>query len=126
MKKLINLLFFIIAIVTLVTCKNDEVTPREYPRVTTLEVSSISESGATFNAEIIYPGNGEILEYGFVWGESSKPTLEDFNKEVQTNSITTGKFSAKISTPLKNGVNYYVRAYAINEKYLVYGKVVPF
>lgn len=127
-KNTIKLLLFIIAMAVLVTCNDgeDEVTPREYPRINTLDVSSISENGATFNAEIIYPGNGAIIEYGFVWGENIKPTIASFDKTIQTENITTGFFSAAITTTLKEGIKYYVRAYAKNDTHLVYGKTVEF
>lgn len=112
--------------VVFTTCKDDEVKPREYPRVKTLEVSQITEAGAKFNAEITFPGNGKIIEYGFVWGENENPTIESSEKKILAQDITTGGFTAEISTTLKEDVTYYVRAYAKNDEYLVYGKNVSF
>lgn len=108
------------------TCNNDEVTPRKYPRISTMEVSEITEVGARFNAEIIYPGNGEIVEYGFVWGQKESPIIQSNDKKIFAYDITSGRFTAEIVTTLKKNVTYYVRAYVKNEEYLVYGKSVSF
>jgi IPT/TIG domain-containing protein/Kelch motif protein len=119
-------ILLLLVTLTLLTCNRDNVTPREYPRVKTMEVSSISTEGAIFKAEIVFPGSGEIIEYGFVWGENDKPTIDSSEKKIIASTITTGSFEANISTTLKEGVSYYVRAYAKNDEYLVYGKVVSF
>lgn len=108
------------------TCNDNEVTPREYPRVKTLDVNEITSSGARFNAEIIFPGNGKIIEYGFVWDKSENPTIESSEKKILAQEISTGGFTSKISTTLEEGAIYYVRAYAKNDEYLVYGKNVSF
>ncbi len=104
-----------------ITCTNDDVKPRAYPRVVTLEVSKITSSGAQFSAEITHPGSGDIVEYGFVWGEEKNPNVEDSEKKILDGVFNTGVFHTEISTTLKEGVNYFVRAYAKNDDYLVYG-----
>jgi N-acetylneuraminic acid mutarotase len=125
-RKNISIGLFLLITIFLVTCSVDEITPRVYPRVKTLEVNNISSSGARFNAEIIYPGNQKITEYGFVWGEKEYPNIESFDKRVISDEITTGSFTAEISTTLYQDVKYYVRSYAKNGDYLVYGKQVEF
>jgi len=125
-KKNITVALFLLMTIFLVTCSDDEITPREYPRVKTLEVNNISASGARFNAEIIYPGNQKIVEYGFAWSENEYPNLNTSDKRVLADEITTGGFSAEISTTLYQDKAYYVRAYAKNGDYLVYGKQVEF
>ena len=115
----------IISFIIFSTCSKDEVTPREYPRVKTLEVNEIISTGARFNAEILYT-NKEIIEYGFVWANYENPTIDHSDKKVTAENIGAEHFSAKISTTLREGETYYVRAYAKNNNYLVYGKVVSF
>lgn len=126
MRKLKLCILPVLVFIAFTTCNKDEVTPREYPRVKTLDVNEITEFGARFNAEIIYPGNGEITEYGFVWGETENPTIESSEKRILAQNIRTGGFTAEILTTLKEEVTYYVRAYAKNNEYLVYGKNVSF
>ncbi|MDN3641855.1 IPT/TIG domain-containing protein [Lutimonas halocynthiae] len=104
-----------------VKCIDDEIIQTEYPRVQTLEANRITESGAVLNAEIIYQGNQEIIEYGFVWDQEENPTIESSEKRIIADKITTGGFSAQVETTLKENKIYYVRAYAKNNEYLVYG-----
>ncbi len=111
---------------SITSCKDDEITPREYPRVKTMEVNNITKSGAIFNAEIIHQGNQEIIEYGFIWDTKENPTIDYSDKRILAEEITTGSFTAQIKTTLHEDTSYFVRAYAKNGDYLVYGKNVVF
>lgn len=129
-QNLITRILFFIVVLASAGCTDDEITPREYPRLETLEVTNISNSGATFNAKIILPGNQKIIEYGFVWGgtygfPNKDPTLSS-NRIFLTEGITEGDFSANITTTLyENGI-YSVKAFAKTEEYTVYGKNIEF
>lgn len=114
------------AIILLTGCNDDEMAIREYPRVLTLPVGDISDSGAIFQAEITHATNQQVVEYGFVWGDNNNPTIESSDKKILSENLTAGEFHAQISTTLKEGVIYYVKAYIKSEEYLVYGKVVSF
>lgn len=124
--KIIKCLKFIFIVVLFATCSDDEITPRDYSRVSTLEVTNINNSGAQFNGEIIHEGNQKVIEHGFVWGTHKSPSLETSEKNILKEDITTGKFSSLISTTLDENIQYYVRAYAKDDEYLVYGKNVTF
>lgn len=117
---------FLLIILFAVTCTEDEMPTKQFPSVRTLEVSNINNSGAQFNAKILQQGNQEIVEYGFVWGQEENPTIELNEKRTIANKITTGGFSAQIETTLKEDKKYYARAYAKNDRYLVYGINVTF
>ena len=112
-------LFFILA-----SCE-DEPVQREYPRVRTLEVTNISENGATFVAEIYDDGNVAITEHGFVWA-LSLPDIEYDNRILFGTFSGTGEFVADILTTLKEGVTYKVCAFAKAGEYTVYGNEVKF
>ncbi len=123
----------LLLMLVIASCSKDIITPREYPRVKTLEVSNISKTGATFNAEIIYQGNQKIIEHGFVWMEYKvlnevlqSPSLEYSEKVVITQPITTGVFNSEISNAFDAGTKYTIRAYARSNEYLVYGKFIFF
>ena len=47
--------------------QEEEVSPREYPRIKTLAVSELDSTGITGTAEFIYRGDFEIIDHGFVW-----------------------------------------------------------
>ncbi len=125
MKRILYLLILIISVLTM-TCSEDDVSPREYPRVRTLEVSDISASGARFNAEILHPGNSGITEYGFVWGPVVTPTINSSDRVIFNGSVNGNKFHQDVLTTLEEGIEYYVRAYARDDEYLVYGPIKSF
>jgi hypothetical protein len=66
------------------------------------------------------------VEYGFVWSTESYPYVEKRDKKTLTDLITTGTFSANLGTDFMVCVTYHVRAYAINNQYVVYGKDASF
>ncbi len=109
-----------------IQCGKDEITSREYPRLNTLAVSDISENGAKFNAEIMYRGDFEIINYGFVWGERENPIIENSDRVVYLENIQSDKFSSEVSTTLKEEVKYYLRSFIQTAEYTVYGSNVEF
>ncbi len=70
-------------------------------------------------------GSG-ITQKGFVWSESSGPTISGNN--VVVNSVGPGQFSALINFPqIGNDLTYYARAYAIGcNGVVVYGNEISF
>lgn len=109
-----------------ITCKEEEVTSRNYPRLNTLEVTDVSEKGATFNAAFLYRGNFEVTSYGFVWSEQGGPTLGNSDRIIYSESIQSETFSAEVTTTLSKGITYHVRPFVQTQDYLVYGKSVTF
>lgn len=71
------------------------------------------------NGSITDTGNGEITECGFYYGQTNNPTTK-----VTCSSVTTD-FSYNLSQ-LEEGVTYYYKAYAKNEKGESCGEVVSF
>ncbi|MEN8248019.1 MAG: IPT/TIG domain-containing protein [Bacteroidota bacterium] len=120
------ILILIVAVIFFMCEDKKEVTPRDYPRVSTLDVTDITDSGALFSGEIIYPGKGPITEHGFLWRKYSDPEYDNSEKKVIAEQISDGKFSASISSNLISRTKYKVRAYAKNDDYFVYGKTVEF
>jgi len=110
----------------LVKCEKYDVDSKLFPGLHSHEVSDISENGATFNAEITFRGNFKIISYGFVWSDKSNPKIENSDRIVYYDNILTNKFSAQISTSLKEGKTYYVRSFVETENYRVYGNEVTF
>ena len=112
-------LFFILA-----GCE-DEPVQREYPKVRTLEVTNITENGATFVAEVTHEGKVSITEHGFAWALSLPDATRD--ERVYLGSFSgTGRFEAEIGTTLKEGLVYEVCAFVKAGEYTVYGDWVKF
>jgi N-acetylneuraminic acid mutarotase len=119
--KSINLIF--IVFLTILSCS--EQNEFVYPLIQTGEVTDIDITGAVFHASITDLGKGNILEYGFVWGLTGIPDLKS-SKIGLNGPVENGILNLKISSDLLPDTIYYVRAFARNETYTTYGKVVTF
>ncbi|MBQ0016573.1 MAG: DUF1566 domain-containing protein [Bacteroidales bacterium] len=98
------------------------------PAVKTLAVTNVTESTATLNGEVVYAGNPEFIERGFVYSSSfANPTVEDPSSSTKR-KVVSGKstsFSANIDN-LTKGTTYHVRAYVTNANGTFYGESVDF
>lgn len=127
MKTIYKLLSLLFLIGLIAQCQKEEITSRAYPRIRTLPVTDISAEGATFNAEIGYRGDFEVLNYGFVWQIGSpNPTLPEDDRVIYSGNIPTDRFSTDITTTLYAGQEYVVRAFIQTTDYLVYGNNITF
>lgn len=126
MKAILRTILLISLFGLLVKCNKDEVTGRDYPRIKTLPVTEITPNGARFNAEIIFRGNFEVINYGFVWSENNNPTKENSDRVVYTNNIDSRNFTEIIETSLKEKVYYFVRAFVETNNFIVYGENIRF
>lgn len=100
--------------------------PRDYPRVTTLKVTDITNSGALFHAEVTCPENVSIIDHGFVWSTTKNPDLIDDERVMLGEYSCTGNFESFVSTALTPGVSYYVCAYVKTTDNIIYGQEVSF
>ena len=116
----------LLILILLIRCEEDKITSRDYPRVKTLSVTEITSEGATFNAQIIYRGNFEVINYGFVWGEGIDPRKEVSDRVLFAENIQNQNFSEVIEISLKKDVTYSVRAFVETHEFIVYGENVDF
>ena len=79
----------------------------------TLPATNVKTTTAVLNAEILTDGNPKYTERGFVYSESSMPTIGSCIKKV-TSTLTDSKTYSATVGGLTKGQTYYVRAYAIN------------
>ncbi|WP_165823905.1 IPT/TIG domain-containing protein [Pseudochryseolinea flava] len=117
--------YFIIAIFLFSTCTEEEPTSRDYPRVRTSLVTSVTSAGATVEGTIT-TAPAAIEDHGFVYGETQYPTITSHEVISLGSKAGVGKFSATIEKSLVEKVTYYVRAYAKSSSYIVYGDQVEF
>ena len=80
----------------------------------TFPATEVRSSSATLHGEIITDGTPKYTERGFVYSESSMPTIDNCIKKLSTPLTGTKSFSTSV-TNLVEGKTYYVRAYAIND-----------
>ena len=93
------------------------------PTVTTNEVTGITNTTATSGGVIVSDGGGEILAKGVVWSMRQNPTLESSN--MTNEGEGTDAFTSRLAD-LRQGLTYYVRAYATNVMGTTYGEEKQF
>lgn len=94
------------------------------PEVSTDEVNEITATQALVSGTVINAGNGTVTQRGFCWDSQPNPTLEN-SMGYSAAGSGLGEFSSTISGLTEN-TNYYVAAYATNEKGTAYGIVKEF
>ena len=92
------------------------------PTISTTTASNISYTSATIGGNVSNDGGANVTERGIVYSTSKGPTT--LNSKVK-NGSGTGSFSCNLSN-LRDGVTYYVRAYATNLKGTAYGEEKSF
>ena len=79
----------------------------------TLAATNVKTTTATLNGEILTDGSPKYSERGFVYSESSMPTLSSCIQKI-TSTLTDSKTYSATVAGLTKGKTYYVRAYAVN------------
>jgi uncharacterized protein (TIGR02145 family) len=92
------------------------------PLVTTLAVTSITDSSAMCGGNVTDDGGMEVTERGICWSTFQEPTVLDSHT---TDGSGTGEFSSAL-VDLPCNTTYYVRAYATNGMGTTYGEQQEF
>lgn len=125
-RKILLLLALFAATLALVTCEEESAEPRNYPRLNRVEVTNVSNKGATFSANLYYSGTSAIVEHGFLWGKSKSLDLQA-NERVYLGPLEKeGNFRADITTALVEGEDYYVRPFVTSGDKNIYGPATSF
>jgi uncharacterized protein (TIGR02145 family) len=106
-----------------IACKDDAVSPiPEVPVLSSLEVESITTTGAISGGIITDDGSSTITARGLCWGTTPAPTILDSKT---TEGTGKGEFTSSLTSLTRNTV-YYVRAYATNSVGTAYGDELSF
>jgi uncharacterized protein (TIGR02145 family) len=91
------------------------------PMVETKGVSDIGLSSFTASGSLVEPGNGGVNQHGFCWSLAPAPNIEGDSSISLGPRTEAGDFTYDI-TGLEQNTAYYLRAYAVNEAGIGYGK----
>lgn len=94
----------------------------ELPTLSSVTISNIQTTSATFVGTIISDGESEITECGFCWSDVAEPTVTDNIVNCDPQSADMGKNI----TSLKEGTTYYVRSFAKNAMGIAYSETATF
>jgi uncharacterized protein (TIGR02145 family) len=92
------------------------------PEVTTIGITDITQNKAMSGGKITYDGGAAITAKGVCWSTSQEPDLSD---SFTTNGADTSRYQSQM-TGLLPGTKYFVRAYAKNSAWTVYGEELIF
>jgi hypothetical protein len=124
MKTLISLFCFLI-IASIAGCSEEQLKPREYPRVRTREVTNISNASAAFQGEVTL-SSVAIIDHGFLWS-TEKEVSDSRSTKISLGPLPgAGAFHTDMGGSPIAGNTYFVKAYAKSDKNTVYGEVVQF
>jgi len=123
MLRIILLIFAYCIVLFVAGCKKDEpkVIPTA-PSLTSMKVTSITDSSALCGGTITKNGDSPIISKGICWGRSVNPMITD-SKIIDTSSLNS--FTKQVYG-LKPGVEYHFRAFAINAIGTAYGEDITF
>lgn len=108
-------------------CIDEVHVERDFPQVKTLDVTKINADGVLFEAEIVYRGNAEVKEFGFLWSQKENPITEDYLGKVSMDGPYNEPYiSYMVSAGLENEKLYHMRAYMITASHKIYGRTVSF
>ena len=94
--------------------------------VETREMTDVAGTTATANGAVTHLGNvTKVSQHGHIWGETKELTVKLSTKTELGELDAPASFSSEL-TGLSLNHDYYVRAYATNEKGTAYGEVIPF
>ena len=103
-------------------CSNTPDYEKQPPILTTSPVLNITPSTAECGGNIFSNGGTEIKARGVCWSTNPTPGIID-SKTV--NGTGTGNFTSTLTGLTPNTI-YYVRAYAVNNSSIGYGKLITF
>lgn len=95
------------------------------PTVITEYVTEVQETSALVTCNVTNDGGAIVTERGVVYSLYPNPKPSDSSTTKIKNGSGTGKYSCNL-TELQSNYKYYVRAYAINEVGIEYGKEISF
>lgn len=88
-------------------------------KLNVLPTTAITSTSATLNGEIVEDGSPIYTERGFVYAETTQPTISACIQKIAAPFSDSKTFAATVSD-LVEGKKYYVRAYAIQSGKEVY------
>ena len=108
------------------SCEEETLDPRTNPRFSVTIVQEISSSGVQFGADIYDYGNEEILEYGFVYTQSTAAPNLVQDDYVASQGRPGEHFELVANHSMTIGKKYFVSAFLRTSTAVVFSKPVEF
>jgi len=126
MRKIKNIIAFILVSLVLFSCKEEVKTFTTndcgLPTVKIYDVKYITATSATCDCIVTDDGGFDVTARGVCWSTNQNPTISD---EHTTDGTGTGSYTSYM-TNMSSNTTYYVRAYATNSYGTIYGEQKTF
>ncbi|MHA7130213.1 hypothetical protein [Algoriphagus namhaensis] len=109
----------------LLACGTDEPIPQEKLSISIPEILLVDESGATFQATVTGAATEEVLEYGFVWSQNSRQTIET-DPKVSMTGTPPPTFNLRAEKDLRTNQAYEVSSFIRTPAQVIYSEPVSF
>ncbi|SEG01273.1 Kelch repeat-containing protein [Algoriphagus boritolerans] len=113
-------------VILFVSCEKETLEPRTNPRFSVTIIQEISASGVQFGADIYDYGNEEILEYGFVYTQSTGAPNLNQDDYVGAQGRPEAHFELVGNHSMTLGKKYYVSAFLRTSTSLVFSEAMEF
>ena len=120
MNKIISYSLCLILCISSACEKDSRILNKDYPYLLLDEVTEITTTGVTVNAEVISTESYDVVDFGFVLGKNPKPDLTDRMISLSPYQSSPDKITYRIEDGLKIYVLYYIRAYVKTGNLVVY------
>jgi uncharacterized protein (TIGR02145 family) len=122
MKNILKTLPFAILgfLISITSCKKED--SKAIPTISTIDISSISDTSAQSGGKITSNGHATVTEKGVCWSTNQTPSISD---KKTSDGKDTNSYKSNL-TGLEPNTKYYLRAYATNEKGTGYGEIISF
>lgn len=116
-------LFLLICLLITGCNKEAHLASKEYPYLITQDVIENDTTGVIFSAKLLFKGNEEIIDYGFILINNE---IENEYKISILNESSIEDFQIKFSTNLEKGKNYTYRGYIQTSEHIILANKVSF
>lgn len=113
-------------VILLVSCEKETLEPRTNPRFSVTIIQEISSSGVQFGADIYDYGDEEILEYGFVYTQSTGAPNLNQDDYIGAQGRPDAHFELVANHSMTLGKKYYVSAFLRTSTSLVFSEAMEF
>jgi hypothetical protein len=88
-------------------------------------INGNTKNGVTFKANILLESPNTIIQYGFVYGFTSNPSIES-DRMPSSVQMSGNSFTAKVDDIFMPDTTYHVRSFIKTNKFIQYGNEVQF
>ncbi|MFT4857820.1 MAG: hypothetical protein ACI9UV_001479 [Algoriphagus sp.] len=117
--------YLILLLIWCSSCQEENFEIISSPSFTVPEIIELNENGAKFKSSILLAGNDPIIEYGFAYDLSKKPTIES-SRFISMKGQAPAEFTLEAVKGMSKGQTYFVATFIKTASSTFYSESVSF